>query len=84
MRQNYDYEEALLGVTDEDDALSATQSTKYRLPNSCCIPFSGYENNTCIKYYESGCTSHMLDFVSETILIVASILLATAVLQVRS
>lgn len=79
MQQNYDeydYDSTF-------DVSSTTGPLKYKTPASCCIQESGYQNNTCDKYYENGCTTYVRDFISETTLIVASVLLAIGVLQVR-
>lgn len=68
----------------ETDAASTLEPLKYKTPASCCTEQSSYQNNTCDILYEKGCTMYVVDFISETILIVATVLLAIGVLQVRS
>lgn len=65
------------------DIVSTTEPLKFKTPASCCTEKSSYQNNTCDSLYEKGCTMFVVDFISETILIVATVLLAIGVLQVR-
>lgn len=60
---------------------STTDSTKFKTPSSCCKD-SGYQNNTCDKYYEKGCIMDVSDVASETVLIIASVLLAIGAFQI--
>ncbi len=55
-----------------------TQSYQDNYPTT-----KGDENKACTDYYKKGCTMAVTDLVSETVLIVASVLLAIGVLQVR-
>lgn len=75
-----DYDDTTPFVTTD---ASTTMSLKYKTPASCCTQDSSYKNNTCDNYYQEGCTMHVTDFISETMLIVATLLLAIGVLQVR-
>lgn len=64
------------------DAVTGLQ-LKYKLPASCCTRDSSYQNKTCDKYYESGCTGYVKEFIAEIILIAASVTLIIGILQVR-
>lgn len=60
--------------------------TKFQTPASCCDQsrYNGYYyDSTCNKYYQKGCTLDVSDLAAETVLIVASVLLAIGAFQVR-
>jgi len=61
----------------------STEPSKYQTPASCCdLRNSGYEDNTCDKYYQKGCSLDVSDLAAETVLIVASVLLAIGAFQI--
>ncbi|KAJ6634062.1 Tetraspanin-6 [Pseudolycoriella hygida] len=51
------------------------------LPSSCCTRGSNYNDLTCDNYYRNGCTIHIREFFSETVMIVGSVALAISVLE---
>lgn len=59
--------------------------TKFQTPASCCDQsrYNGYDyDSTCNKYYQKGCTLDVSDLAAETVLIVASVLLAIGAFQI--
>ncbi|KAG4076210.1 hypothetical protein HA402_014759 [Bradysia odoriphaga] len=65
------------------DSMS-TEPSKYRTPASCCDQsrYNSYEDNICNKYYQKGCTLDVSNLAAETVLIVASVLLAIGAFQI--
>jgi len=53
-----------------------------RIPPSCCIEGSNYNNLKCGEYYPTGCLHHLEDMVFEFIIIVGSVALVIAVLEI--
>lgn len=62
----------------------STEPTKYQTPASCCdlSKYSSYEQNTCDAYNQKGCTLEVSNLAAETVLIIASVLLAIGAFQV--
>lgn len=53
-----------------------------RMPASCCVDGSNYNDLTCDKHYQLGCRIHVREVISSTVMIVGSVALAIAVFEV--
>lgn len=53
-----------------------------RMPSSCCMEGSNYNNLSCDEYYHYGCRTHVREVISETVMIIGSVALGIAVLEV--
>jgi len=52
-----------------------------RMPSSCCVDGSNYNNLTCDQYYQSGCAIHIREVISESVMIIGCVALAIAVFE---
>ncbi|XP_037037344.1 tetraspanin-33-like [Bradysia coprophila] len=82
--QYYPYKQARSYGYSSYYASSTTESTplSYRMPSSCCVDESNYNNLSCDKYYQNGCTIHVREMISATTMIVGSVALVIAVFEV--
>jgi len=57
-------------------------SLKVKTPVSCCTKESSYENTSCDNYFKDGCSEHLTEVLSSSIMIMGTVALTISVLQI--
>ncbi|KAJ6644240.1 Tetraspanin-33 [Pseudolycoriella hygida] len=53
-----------------------------RMPSSCCLSGSNYNDLSCEKHFDSGCNRYIREIFSETVMIIGSVALAIAGIEI--